>query len=103
MHNQKIKNLEKKGWKLGSAIDFLDLTAEEAAYVDMKIKLSADLKRIRKAQKLTQIDLAKILKSSQSRVAKLERGDPSVSIDLLIRSLIALGATNKEISRSISS
>jgi len=52
---------------------------------------------------LTQVKLAKILKSIQSRVAKLEIGDPSVSLDLIIRFLLALGTSNKEIARAISS
>jgi hypothetical protein len=36
-----------------------------------------------------------MLASSQSRVAKMEKGDPSVSIDLLIRSLFNLGMSKK--------
>lgn len=103
MDKQKIKQLEKKGWKVGSTQEFLGLTKDEVAYIDLKIKLSEKLKKSRQKQKLTQIELAKIIKSSQSRVAKLESGDPSVSIDLLIKSLLALGNTQKEIARAISS
>jgi transcriptional regulator with XRE-family HTH domain len=47
------------------------------------------------------LDLAAKLQSSQSRIAKMEAGDPSVSLDLLIRSLISLGATERELSRII--
>lgn len=103
MDKQKIKDLEQRGWKVGNAEDFLGLTEEAAAYIELKIKLSTNLKKKRVKQNLTQVELAKILKSSQSRVAKLEAGDPSVSIDLLIRSLLALGTSNKEIARAISS
>jgi transcriptional regulator with XRE-family HTH domain len=67
------------------------------------MKLSAGLRKLRKEQKLTQVELAKIIKSSQSRVAKLETGNPSVTIDLIIRSLLALGITNKDIAREIAS
>jgi len=103
MHKQKIKNLEKKGWKIGTTQDFLGLTAEESAYIELKLKLSANIKKLRSKKNLTQDELAKILKSSQSRVAKLENGDPSVSLDLIIRSLLAMDASKKEIARIISS
>lgn len=103
MNKQKQKKLEKKGWKFGSTKEFLDLSEEEASYVELKMKLSANLRKLRSEQKLTQVELAKVIKSSQSRVAKLEAGDPSVSLDLIIRSLLALGTSNKEIARAISS
>jgi DNA-binding XRE family transcriptional regulator len=103
MNKEKIKALEKKGWEVGSIKEFLGLTEEEASYIELKLKLSADLKRLRTERKLTQTELAKIIKSSQSRVAKLETGDPSVSLDLIIRSLLALGTTKKDLARAISS
>ena len=49
----------------------------------------------------TQAQFAKMLKSSQSRVAKMEKGDPTVSVDLLVKSLLALGADKKCIARAI--
>ncbi len=103
MNKQKKNKLEKKGWKFGSAEEFLGLSEEESAYIELKMKLSANLRKLRTEQKLTQVELAKVIKSSQSRVAKLETGDPSVSLDLLIRSLLALGTSNKDIARAISS
>ncbi|MCF8297091.1 MAG: helix-turn-helix transcriptional regulator [Melioribacteraceae bacterium] len=103
MNKEKQKILIKKGWKIGSAKDFLGLTDEEASYIELKLKLSTNLKKVRTERKLTQIELAKIIKSSQSRVAKLESGDPSVSLDLIIRSLLALGTSKKDIARTISS
>jgi len=103
MNKEKQKILEKKGWKFGTAQDFLGLTDEEASYLELKLKLSANLKRVRTELKLTQVELARIIKSSQSRVAKLETGDPSVSLDLIIRSLLALGTSKKDIARTISS
>jgi DNA-binding XRE family transcriptional regulator len=103
MHKTKQKNLKKKGWKIGSAEDFLELTKEESAYIELKLKLSASLRKLRAEQKLTQVELAKIISSSQSRVAKLEAGDPTVSLDLIIRSLLALGASQRELARAISS
>ncbi|MHB8339091.1 MAG: helix-turn-helix transcriptional regulator [Ignavibacteriaceae bacterium] len=103
MNKVKQKNLEKSGWKIGSAKDFLGLSDEEYSYIELKIKLSTNLRKIRTEHNITQVELAKILKSSQSRVAKIETGDPSVSLDLIIRSLLALGISKKEIARAISS
>ena len=103
MDKVKQKKLEKKGWKFGSAKEFLGLSDEESAYIELKIKLSYNLRKLRKEQNITQVELAKILKSSQSRVAKIETGDPSVSLDLIIRSLLALGTSKKDIARTISS
>ncbi len=103
MDKVKQKKLETKGWKIGSAKEFLNLSDEESAYIELKIKLSSNLRKLRVKQNITQIELAKILNSSQSRVAKIEKGDPSVSLDLIIRSLLALGSSQKEIARAISS
>lgn len=101
MNKAKRKKLERRGWKVGSTSEFLGLTAEEARFVELKLALSLWLREWRAARKLTQIDLAQRLKSSQSRVAKMEAGDPSVSLDLLIRSLFALGATKRDLARVI--
>ena len=103
MRKAKRERLEKKGWKVGSADEFLELTPEESRYIDLKVRLSDSLRRRRKRRRLSQMQFAKLIKSSQSRVAKMEAGDPSVSIDLLIRSLLALGASNRELAKAISS
>ena len=93
MDANKKKHLESAGWRVGSATDFLGLSEGEAAYIDLKLTLSEKVRQCRKRKKLTQTQLAQRLKSSQSRVAKIEAGDPSVSLDLLIRSLLTLGVT----------
>jgi ribosome-binding protein aMBF1 (putative translation factor) len=103
MKTTKRKKLEKKGWKVGTAAEFLKLSPEEIDYIEMKLALSKALKKARLKHKLSQVQLAKQLKSSQSRIAKMESGDPSVSIDLLIRSLLALGASPKAVAKSIQS
>jgi predicted XRE-type DNA-binding protein len=103
MHKAKQKHLEKSGWKVGSVDEFLDLSRHESAYVELKLALSRSLQERRRQKQLTQEQLARLLKSSQSRVAKMEAGDPSVSIDLLVRSLLALGASSKTLLRSLSS
>ena len=102
MKQSKRAKLESKGWKIGSAEDFLGMSAEESAYIEMKLALSEKLKQRRERKRMTQAELAKLVSSSQSRVAKMEAGDPSVSIDLLVKSLLALGVSKKEIGRSIS-
>jgi predicted XRE-type DNA-binding protein len=93
--------LEAHGWRVGSTADFLGLTAEEAAYVELKLALSIALRARRTAQGLSQTALATRLGSSQSRVARMEAADPSVSIDLLLRSLLALGATPRQVAAAI--
>ena len=103
MRKEKKERLEKRGWKVGSANDFLGLTPEESKYLDLKFSLSKNLRTLRNEQHMTQQQLARLIHSSQSRVAKMEIGDPTVSLDLIIRSLIALGATNQELVNAISS
>ena len=99
MKTAKRKRLEAKGWKIGSSTEFLGLSSEEAAYVELKLALSRNLQTTRKEKNLTQEELARLLKSSQSRIAKMEAGDPSVSLDLLVRSLLVLGTSRKTLAR----
>jgi predicted XRE-type DNA-binding protein len=101
MDNKKKRILESKGYKIGNAEDFLGLNKQETEYIELKLALSQTLAKHRKQKNLTQIQLAKILQSSQSRVAKMERGDPTVSIDLLIKSLLAIGATKESIAKAL--
>jgi DNA-binding XRE family transcriptional regulator len=103
MRRSKRRKLEKKGWRLGSAREFLRLSAEEAAYVELRLRLADSLRDRRTRRNLTQAAFAKLIQSSQSRVAKMEGGDPTVSLDLLIRSLLALGASSRDLARTISS
>ncbi len=101
MRESKKKRLEHKGWKVGSADEFLDLTPEESAFLDLKLRLSESLRERRTRENLTQQQLAALIKSSQSRVAKMEAGDPTVSLDLLVKTLLALGATNRDLAKAI--
>ena len=102
MNTTKRKRLEAKGWRIGSAKEFLGLSELEDVYIELKLTLGENLKKRRLKKKLTQIELAKLLRSNQSRIAKMESGDPSVSIDLLIKSLLALGTTKQDIAGIIS-
>ena len=102
MREEKRRRLEVRGWKVGTAQEFLRLTAEETAYVELKVRLAMGLREWRRRRNLTQAELATRLQSSQSRIAKMEAGDPTVSLDLLIRSLLILGASRRELSRIMS-
>ncbi len=101
MNAAKRKRLEAAGFRVGSAEDFLGLDAEEVAIVEMKIALADKIKTLRQSKNMTQTELAHRLKSSQSRIAKIEAGDASVSIDLLIRAVLAVGASKKEVAKAI--
>ena len=103
MKASKRRALKAKGWKVGSTEDFLRLSKEEVAYIELKIALGECLKERRKKRKLTQVKLADKLHSSQSRIAKMEAGDPSVSLDLLVRSLLLLGAGKRDLAKMIAS
>lgn len=101
MDREKRARLQAAGWKVGSAADFLELSPEDALLVDIRARLASALSARRAKQQMTQAELARRIHSSQSRVAKMEAADGSVSLDLLIRSLLALGATRKDLATAI--
>ena len=101
MDAKKRKRLEAAGWRVGSATEFLGLSPEEAQLVEMRLALSESLKARRTRAHLSQTALAKRLGSSQSRVAKMEAADATVSLDLLIRGLLALGASPREVAAAL--
>jgi DNA-binding XRE family transcriptional regulator len=101
MRDEKKKRLQAKGWKIGDARDLLRLTPAEQVYVELRLALGDGLRRLRSRRALTQTDVAKVVGSSQSRVAKMEAGDAAVSVDLLMRSLIALGASRRDLARLV--
>ena len=100
MDQLKKEQLEAKSWKVGTVSEFLELTPEENALIEIKLALSRSLKQ-RRQQVMTQAELAGKIQSSQPRIAKAENGDASVSIELLIRAMLATGATPKEIGQVI--
>jgi len=93
MKDDRQESLEAAGWRVGTAEEFLDLTEAEAALIELKLALSGGLRELRLSRRLTQSEVAEAIGSSQSRVAKMEAADPSVSIDLLVRTLFRLGAS----------
>lgn len=101
MDSQKRKRLETAGWKVGNTSDFLGLTPAEAELIELKVQLALLLKEQRKIHNLSQDALAQKMGSSQSRVAKIESGDPSVSLDLIFRALLTTGATRQDLAEVI--
>jgi transcriptional regulator with XRE-family HTH domain len=101
MRSDKKRRLERAGWRVSNTAEFLGLSAQEQRLIDLKLALATGIRQLRERRGLTQAALAKRLGSSQSRVAKLEAGDRSVSLDLMIRSLISVGAGPAEIAKII--
>ncbi|MFA5914779.1 MAG: helix-turn-helix domain-containing protein [Burkholderiales bacterium] len=101
MSSAKLKRLKATGWNTGSATEFLQLRDEEAMLVELKLMLTDAIKASRQKRGLSQTDLARKMGSSQSRVAKIEAGDPSVSLDLIMRAFFATGATWRELQRAV--
>jgi predicted transcriptional regulator len=101
MKEHKRIKLEHAGWRSGSAAEFLGLSPEESAYIEMKLSLSDALREERVKQNLSQIELANLIASSQSRVAKMESADASVSMDLLVKSLLSLGLSRKKVALAL--
>jgi DNA-binding XRE family transcriptional regulator len=101
MDAKKRKRLEAGGWRTGTVRELLDLTPAEEAYIEIRLALSDHLRMLRKSLRWTQAQVAHRVRSSQSRVAKMESGDPEISLDLLVTTLLELGATRKELGRIV--
>ena len=99
MQKDKRRRLERAGWKVGDAADFLQLSDDERRFIETKLALATGLRRWRETLGLTQNDVAQRIGSSQSRVAKMEAADKTVSTDLLLRSLFRLGADRHDVAR----
>lgn len=97
MDSVKKKRLEAKGWRVGSVREFLQMSEAETELVEMRLRLAHAFATARGLMEITQAAAAKLIGSSQSRVAKLESGDSSVSIELAIRALLSLGENRREI------
>ena len=97
MKAEKRRRLEAAGWKQTTIQEFLKLSEADVQYIEMKLALSRLLRVVRERRRLTQTKAAELLKTSQSRLARMEAGDPSVSLDLLVRGLFALGASPKDL------
>jgi len=101
MDKRKRAKLRAAGWTVGTPREFPRLSDEEAAFVEVKLALSKTLQALRAARELSQVEVARRLQSSQSRVAKMEAADPSLSVDLLVKSLFRLGAQPGDIAKAL--
>ena len=100
MDKAKQERLEAQGWKVGTVSDFLELTPEETLFLEIKFALSQSLK-YRRERLMTQNELASKIGSNQTKIAKAEDADPSVPIELLLRAMLAIGATPQDIGQII--
>ena len=103
MNQAKRKKLQKAGFRVGSVQEFLGLSNEETALVDLKVHLIEILRSVRKSNRLTQQGLASLIASSQSRVAKMEAGAPDISLDLICKALFSLGISRRDLGKMIAS
>ena len=94
---KKLKN----GWVEGSAQDLLGLSSADMEYIETRLALSRMLRDLRQKQQLTQVQIAARLHTSQSRVAKMEHADPTVSVDLLLQALFRLGVTRRDLAAAM--
>lgn len=101
MNAERRNKLVANGWKFGGLEDFLGLTDEEIEYIGIKINIGELVREYRERKGLSQANAADLLKISQSHLAKVETANPTVTIDLQIRSALALGATRQEIGQQI--
>jgi predicted XRE-type DNA-binding protein len=97
MNERKRRALEAAGYVLQDAEDFLELTVEERRLVDLRVAVSRAVRVLREGQHLSQTQVARKLKTSQSRVAKIEAGYSDVSLDLMFREFFILGGTFKDL------
>jgi len=102
MNQETEDRLRAAGWTRGDAQDFLGLSDAEARFIEIKLSLAEDLRALREKLHLNQTQVARIVGSSQSRVAKMEAGDSSVTVDLLIRTLLKLGAERGDVAGAVS-
>jgi DNA-binding XRE family transcriptional regulator len=103
MNKIKKTKLSKLGYRVTNTREFLGLTDEEMTLIELKFSLIQKLKSIRSQRKITQQQLARLIRSSQPRVAMLEQGRPDVSLDLICRALFALGVSRRELGKAITS
>ena len=103
MNHKQRNRLTTAGWRIGSAADFLGLSAAETLFVEIKLAFADAVRNRRAKLGITQAELGRRMHSSQTRVAKLEAGDRTVSLDLLVHALATLGCTRRQMARILGS
>jgi plasmid maintenance system antidote protein VapI len=101
MEKMKRERLLADGWKVSTAAEFLGLSPEEESLVEARIALTRRIRSVREEKGMTQVQVARLIGSSQSRVAKMEAADRTVSIDMMMRTLFRLGQTPLQVGRAL--
>lgn len=101
MKKAELARLKAAGWEQTTVQELLGLSDAENAIVEMKVALSLRLKKQRQKRHISQKKLADLLGSSQPRVAQIEAGGPNVSMDLLLKALLVVGVSKKEVAKAI--
>lgn len=101
MDESKRQRLEAAGWKVGDTSEFLQLSPEESTFIELKLSLTRRLRELRLQNNLTQKKLAEKIESNELNIIQIESGDPSASLDLMVRAMLFLGATKQDIAVSI--
>jgi transcriptional regulator with XRE-family HTH domain len=86
---------------LATALIFLEMSAEERQLLDARVEVALAIRRQREARKLSQKELGSRLKTSQPRIAKIERAASDVSLDQLVQAFPAAGG--KMVVKSVTS
>ena len=101
MDTKKRKQLEAAGYQITDSADWLGLTPQEQAIVNMRVNFALEIERVRKASNITQRELADKIGTRQSGVARMLNNPTTATIDSLIKTLLALGASPKRIAALI--
>ena len=99
---EKKKRLEEAGWTVGDYGDVFGLTAEDRAFVEMRLAAAREVDRLLSKQKVTQKELAARMGTRQPSISKMLREPAEATFDFLFRALLALGATPQSIGLAIS-
>lgn len=97
MDAERKKKLEAAGWKFGDYADFLGMTPEEKAVVEIRLAATREMERLRAENPISQEELARRMGTKQPNVSKLFKNPGKATLDTLFRALLALGSTPKKI------
>ena len=96
---KKRARIKAMGGKVTDASEWLDLSVEDVAIIDMKIQLGEGLRALRKKNHLSQEMAAEMLHTSQGRVSKMEKG--MATLDQLARCLLMMGHSKEALARAL--
>lgn len=97
----RIKKLENAGWKMGDFGDAFALSAEDRAFVEMRLAAAREVDRLREEQGVSQRELARRMGTKQPTVSRMLAEPSSTTFDSLFRALLALGSTPRQIAAAL--